>query len=352
MRHFQVPCSDVIEGIEWLGEQVPYPVQEVKGDTYPMTWAADGEIYASSGDPNWGESPWGLDVEKFTGKPPDYRIEQVNPMVHFTGWGGWGPKPTGMISVKGVLYLAVQNCGGKKPPMYGTKSQNGTDAHVFASKDFGKTWDPPAWKTQHRPMFPGHRFGGPAFINFGKDNAGARDEFVYAVSADQWDNGSQLVLGRVPQDKIQDAGSWQWVEEVDDASGPRWTGDLERAHAVLSDDRWISTPEMVYLKRLDRYLLLTWRLNEDFGPRAGSRLIVYDAPQPWGPFTLAHYEPQWQTQEMNPYCPRIPLKWMEPDGLGGWLQFSGSWGSFDVHYRSHVQRFRIRLAGQVKDDRL
>jgi hypothetical protein len=235
MRRFQVPRSDVIAGIEWLGEQVPYPVKEVKGDTYPMTWAADGEIYASSGDPNWGESPWGLDVEKIIGYPPDYHIEQVNPMVHFTGWGGWGPKPTGMISVKGVLYLAVQNCGGKKPPVYGTKSQNGTDAHIFASKD-------------------------------------------------------------------------------------------------------------LHLKAIDRYLLLTWRLNEDFSPSAGSRLIVYDAPEPWGPFTLAHYEPQWQSQEMNPYCPRIPLKWMEPDGLTGWLQFSGSWGSQDAHYRSHVQRFRIRPA--------
>ncbi len=341
MRLFQVPRSDVIEGFEWLGEQVPYPVKEVKGDTYPMTWAADGEIYASSGDPNWGESIWGLDVEKFIGYPPDYRIEQANPMVHFTGWGGWGPKPTGMISVKGVLYLAVQNCGGKKAPMYGTKSQNGTDAHIFASKDFGKTWTPAAWSAQMTQMFPGHRFGGPAFVNFGQDNAGARDEFVYAISADQWDNGSQLVLGRVHQEKIQEKDAWQWVQEVDDASGAAWTSDLERAHAVLSDDRWISTPEMVYLKGLNRYLLLTWRLNEDFSPRQGSRLIIYDAPEPWGPFTLAHYEPVWQTQEMNPYCPRIPLKWMGADGLTGWLQFSGAWNSQDVYYRSHVQRFRI-----------
>ena len=343
MRVFQVRRSDVIECLDWLGQQVPYPVKEIKGDTFPMTWGPDGEIYTSSGDPNFGESPWGLDVEKFVGLPPDYRIEQINPMVHFTGWGGWGPKPTGMICVKGVLYLAVQNCGGKKPPVCGTKSQNGTDAHIFASRDLGKTWDPPAWKTQMSQMFPGHRFGGPAFLNFGKDNAGARDEYVYAISADQWDNGSQLVLGRVHQDKIQDKAAWQWVEEVDDAAGPTWTSDLDRAHAVLSDDRWISTPEMVYLKAIDRYLLLTWRLNEDFTCNAGSRLIIYDAPQPWGPFTLAHYEPQWQTQDMNPYCPRLPLKWMEPDGLTGWLQFSGNWGSQDAHYRSHVQRFRIQL---------
>jgi len=348
MRAFPVARSDAIERIEWLGEQIPYPAADIRGDTYPMTWAADGQIYASSGDPNWGPSPWGLDVERFVGDPPDYRIEQVNPMVDFTGWGGWGPKPAGMISVKGVLYLAVQNLQGKKPPVYGSKSQNGTDAHVFASTDLGKTWSPSVWATPFHPMFPGHRFGGPAFVNFGQDNAQARDEYVYAVSSDQWDNGSHLLLGRVHQDKIQDPAAWQWVRQLDDAGGPKWTSELGAARAVLSDDRWISTPEMVYLKGISRYLLLTWRLNEDFSPTDGSRLIIYDAPQPWGPFTLAHYEEVWQTQDMNCYCPRIPLKWIEPDGLTGWLQFSGSWasmtgGGLSPHYRSHVRRFRVQM---------
>ena len=34
------------------------------GDTYPMTWGADGEIYTSAGDPCWGKVYDGLDVEK------------------------------------------------------------------------------------------------------------------------------------------------------------------------------------------------------------------------------------------------------------------------------------------------
>ncbi|NQU75487.1 MAG: DUF4185 domain-containing protein [Planctomycetes bacterium] len=344
MRRFPVLGSEVIAGLDWLGEQTPYPNPAVKGDSFPMTWAADGEIYTSSGDPGWGSSVWGLDVEKFTGMPPDYTISKVNDMVDFTGWGGWGPKPSGMISVNGVLYLAAQNLAGKKPPMYGEKSQNGTDSHIFASRDFGKTWEPNFQLIGHNCMFKGPRFGGPAFINFGRDNENARDEFVYAVSTDQWDNGSQLILGRVHQGRIQDVAAWQWVAEVDDRTGPVWTDDLNKAHAVLSDDRWLSLPEVVYLKSINRYLLLTWRFNEDFSPKDGSRLIIYDAPEPWGPFTLVHYEAAWETKEMNPYCPRLPLKWMEPDGLTGWLQFSGNWeGANKVHYRSHVRNFRLRL---------
>jgi hypothetical protein len=250
-----------------------------------------------------------------------------------------------MISVGGVLYLAAQNLQGKKPPVYGEKSQNGTDAHIFASRDSGKSWEPAITRIGQNFMFKGSRFGGPAFINFGRDNADARDEFVYAVSSDQWDNGSQLLLGRVGQDKIQDATAWQWVAEVDDQAGPAWTSDLNKAHAVLSDDRWIGLPEMVYLKSIRRYLLLTWRLNEDFSGKDGSRLIVYDAPQPWGPFGLVHYEQVWETKEMNPYCPRLPLKWLEADGVTGWLQFSGSWDPSvsATTYRSHVRKFRLQL---------
>jgi hypothetical protein len=350
MRRFAIARSSVIEGLEWLGQEIPYAGkdngQEVKGDTYPMTWAADGEIYTSAGDPGWGPSTWGLDVEKFIGCPPDYAITQVNAMPDYTGWGGWGPKPTGMISVKGVLYLAFQNARGMKAPTYGAKSQHGSDAGIIASDDLGKTWTPELKSAFFKiVMFPGARFGGPAFVNFGKDNVGARDAFVYAVSSDQWDNGGHLILGRAPQDRILEAGAWQWVCETDDSTPPKWTDKLDDAVAVLSDDRWISTPEMVYLRGINRYLLLTWRLNGDFSGKEGSRLIVYDAPEPWGPFTLVHYEPVWETIEKNPYCPRLPLKWLESDGLTGWLQFSGSWEmpAAAAQYRSHVRRFRLHL---------
>jgi hypothetical protein len=39
-------------------------------------------------------------------------------------------------------------------------------------------------------------------VNIGKDNAGARDQYVYAVSSDQWDHGSNRRLGRVPASSI------------------------------------------------------------------------------------------------------------------------------------------------------
>ena len=87
-------------------------------------------------------------------------------MVDYTGWGGAGPKPTGMISVDGVLYLAYQNVCHLKAPVYGSKSQHGSDAVITCSRDLGRTWDPDIKKLgKGNPTFAGARFGGPTFVN-------------------------------------------------------------------------------------------------------------------------------------------------------------------------------------------
>ncbi len=357
--------SDVIVGFEWAGEQIAYPPPgpgedlnligpvvpyfgkagyQIHGDTFPMTWADDDEIYTSDGDPNWGGKNDGLDIEKFSGMPPHYTITRVNPMSDYVGSGGKGPKPSGMICVKGVLYLAFQNLLGEKPPAYGTKSQHGSDAMIVSSRDQGKTWTP-AFKDIKGPMFPGSAFGGPAFVNTGRDNAHAPDQYVYAVSTDQWDNGSHLQLGRVPANRIQEARAWEWISDLNDYSHPLWTSNLPQAISVFSDDRRISLPEMVYIAPIRRYLLLTWRLYKDFSPDDGTELMIYDAPRPWGPFTLVDHEAKWESADMNPYCPRLPLKWLQisADGMTGWLQFSGSWRENSGHYRSHIRKFTMRV---------
>jgi hypothetical protein len=340
-----IPRSELIKGIAWTSERIPYAEESVKGDTFPMTWADDGEIYTSAGDPLWGETTSGLDVEKFSGGPADYKISKVNPMNDYLGWGGDGPKPSGMICVDGVLYLAFQDMLRTRRPPFSLLSQHGSDAQIVYSTNKGGFWVP-ALANAGAPMFPGHKFGGPAFANFGQNNAGARDGFVYAISSDQWDNGSNLRLGRVPADSIMRREAWEWVCAFQPSGEPDWSHDLDEAVPVLSLHRWLGIPELVYLAGIRRYLLFTWRLHRDFSPDDGTDLLVFEAPEPWGPFALAHAEEYWEGQSFNPYCPRLPLKWLEPDGLTGWLQFSGSWGPAGqkaLYYRSNVRQFSIEL---------
>ncbi len=360
MNHpLDLPQSDAIRGFEWLSDRIGYPVEWVRGDTYPLTWA-DGEIYASAGDPLWGEGfPLsnelrndprfhGLDVERIVGMAPDYRIEKVNEMLDYVGWGGEGPKPSGMISIGGVLYLAAQNLLGRKPPARGEKSQHGSDAFIAASRDFGKTWSPTVAEYLKRgPMFPGAAFGGPAFVQYGRDTA-APDGFVYAVSGDQWDNGSELRVGRVRADRVLDAPAWEFVAEVDQSNNPRWSPRLEDAAPVLTLDRHLSLPEMVFLPGVGRYLFLTWRLNQDFSPDDGCELTVLESLEPWGPFRRVHVDEAWTTGYPVFYCPRVPLKWFDAKAREGWMLWSGSWFSTRVNdadrrfYRAQVRKFRLR----------
>ncbi len=344
-RFTTVSRSTLIDGLEWTGDRIPYPDPNIKGDTFPMTWADDGEIYASAGDPLWGESGSGLDIEKLSGEPTTYTITKVNPMNDYLGWGGDGPKPSGMICVDGLLYLAVQNLRRTRTPPHSIVSQHGSDAHIVYSTNKGLFWVP-APGTIGVPMFPGHAFGGPAFVNFGRNNANAGDGFVYAVSSDQWDNGSNLRLGRVASDSIVRPEAWEWVCAFTPSGDPTWSHDLAEAVPVLSLHRWIGLPEMVYLAGIRRYLLLTWRLHRDFSAEDGTDLLVFEAPEPWGPFGLVHFEEDWESTAFNPYCPRIPLKWMGADGVSGWMQFSGSWGASGQKagfYRSNVRPFRLRM---------
>ena len=344
--HFVIPKSNFIRSFEWTGERIPYPELDIKGDTFPMTWADNGEIYTSAGDPNWGETFSGLDMEKFSGSPTDYKITKLHPMNDYLGWGGDGPKPSGMICVDGILYSAFQNMLRTRVPPFSLVSQHGSDAQIIYSTNKGQFWVPTLANIP-APMFPGHKFGGPSFVNFGQNNANARDEYVYAVSSDQWDNGSNLRLGRVPKDSIMRREAWEWVAAFGPSGQPGWSYDLNESVPVLSLHRWLGLPEMVYLAGIRRYLLLTWRLHSDFSPDDGTDLIIFEAPEPWGPFSLVHFEEYWEGKPYNPYCPRLPLKWMESDGVSGWLQFSGSWGPYgqrELHsYRSNVRPFRLQM---------
>ena len=343
---FNLPKSKIFAGLEWTGPRVSYPKLEIRGDTYPITWAEDDKLYASSGDPQWGESGDGLDLECFDGTPDNYTIYKASHMNDYTGIGGNGPKPTGLICVDGVLYLAFQNLLRMKRAPHSSVSQHGSDAHIVCTPNKGWLYWMPSLPNIKQPMFPGYKFGGPAFVQHGKNNQDARDNFVYAISSDQWDNGSNLRLGRVPKDKIVDTWpAWEWVGAFERDGTPAWTPILDDAIPVLSIHRWLGCPEMVYLPKFDRYLLLTWRLHKDFSPLDGTDLLVFESPNPWGPFSFVYFEEYWEGKEFNPYCPRVPMKWMSEDNLSGHLLFSGSWHGpmKDTAYRASIRPFRLKL---------
>jgi len=387
----EIPESNI--KFKWTGTRTSCKIEGIHGDTYPITWASDNKAYMSSGDPNWCFKDgvpthylWkdaiadpqvyphvsGLDIEELCGVGKDLIIKSINTMPGFTGPGGYGAKPTGMICVDGVLYLAAQNLLGKKPCPISEKSQHGSDATIIKSKDFGKTWTPDitpiltdlennfydreawVWKNTPEeraswkgwsPMFPGSSFGGPSFVQFGKNNEHARDDQIYALSSDQWDNGSSLRLGRVHKQSILDPEAWSWA--VYENNKINWIKSLEQSKPVLTVHNHISLPEMIYIPTIKRYLLLSNALHSDFNTDTGSKLYILESENPWGPFNLVYYEDIWESVEACPYNPRIPLKWFDYENLTGWLLHSGNWmierSYGTAHYKAHTKPFALEI---------
>jgi hypothetical protein len=339
--------STVFRGIEWLGNEIPYGDTSRMGDTFPLTWADDDHIYTSAGDPLWGQKKDGLDFEMIKGIPPDYKIDKVNEMGAYFGWGGCGAKPTGLICIKNTLYLAFQNMTGMvtNTDLAACEVNHGYDASIVYSKDHGKTWTPDITKNK-TPLFPGRIFAAPAFINYGKNNAGAVDGYVYAVSGEGWCNGNHLRLGRVPSDSIMTAGAWQWVSGFTGNFIPQWTRNAFDAVPILTREGWLGMTDMIYLAGPKRYLLLSWHFNKYADPNNGSRIMICESPNPWGPFSLV-YEGAWENNALTPYNPRMVLKWFDEEKLEGWILFSGTWrnygGVINGSYRSHVRKFRLLL---------
>jgi hypothetical protein len=76
------------------------------------------------------------------------------------------------------------------------------------------------------------------FINFGRDNSGARDEFVYAYSHDgpRADTpADRFVLMRAAKDRIMDRAAWQFFERLDDRQQPVWTADVKKRGGVFEN---------------------------------------------------------------------------------------------------------------------
>ena len=203
----------------------PTRLKSSHGDLWSATWADDGELYVASDD-SFGfdrAADSNLVVNRVSGdRPPDLTGVTVNPMWEYgkqTEYleddGMW--KATGIASVDGSLYLGVSRHS--HPLGNAFFVQETWDASIIRSDDHGQTWT--QIPSLERPMFRGHAFSTPFFVQYGRDGAADVDEadrFVYAVSSDgAWNHGNTMTLGRVARDRLRflDAGDWAFYHGLD-----------------------------------------------------------------------------------------------------------------------------------------
>lgn len=294
-------------------------------DNWPITWAADGHQYAAWGDGGGfgGTNSDGRDslgVARIEGDADNYQGINV--------WGGkngenpaqFNGKSYGILSVAGDLYMWVS-------PGSGTTSF--TEARLAVSHDLGATWALADWafnKSQDVIL--------PTFLQFGRDYAGARDAFVYSYSARLHDasglnvqDPGQIDLMRVPSDQILNESAWEFFAGISPQGDPIWVSDPADRQPVFEDPNGVGwTVSVSYNEGLDRYVLATEHTKS-----ARGNLGVFDAPEPWGPWSTAGYYTDWGSYGRTFFW-NFSNKWLSADGRGFTILFTGkdendSWNS-------------------------
>jgi len=300
------PPSPVIGAVRFAPEST-IRREAIDSDNWPITWGRDGSQYTSYGD-GWGFDPktdrkLSMGFAKIDGSASDFHGVNIRSATgERLGDGARGLKASGMIMVNGVLYLWVRN------------AQN---AQLARSADSGKTWE---WGFRMQSGF-----GSPSFLNFGKDNSGARDEYVYTYSQDgdsAYQSDDNLALARVRKDRIWERSAWEFLERLDERGEPVWTANPEQRGSVFRYPRHCQRVDAVYNPGLKRYLLaVTYNHEGGWG--------IYDAPEPWGPWTTAFHSENWG---LPTHGYRLPSKWIAADGRTLMLVFSGvkPWDAFCV----------------------
>jgi len=307
------PPSPVIAGIEWAAKETI--IRQAKdGDNWPVTWGADDALYTTWGD-GTGFAPkverkLSCGFARIVGGPEDFQGFNSRTPAEQLGDGRKGKKGWGILSVSGTLYLWL-----------GHADLNGAAMQLAWSKDNAKTWTFADWTFAE--------FGMIGFINYGRDYAGARDKYVYAYSHDHAradTPADRFVLMRAPQDRLTERAVWEFFERLDDAGQPVWTGDITKRGGVFANRESCLRSAMTYNAPLRRYVW--WQQipqpagHRDRGDtRFDGGFAIYDAPEPWGPWTTAYFTPQWDVGPGE--HADFPAKWMSADGRTLHLVFSG-----------------------------
>jgi hypothetical protein len=335
------------------------------GDLWTATWADDDNLYSASDDTSGfgGACNSNLAVNRITGSaPPDLHGVTVNCMKEYGGGsetqkedgGMW--KACGLTCVDGVLYLSVSRqltCPTEPNGTWEGRSspfpiQETWDASIVKSTDHGRTWS--LAPKLRQAMFPGRSFSTPFFVQYGKNGQGNKDDadrYVYAVSNDgTWNNGNWMILGRVRRDRLArlDPADWGFVHGYDDHGKPIWQPRYDNALYIFRAPNRASMTGVHYIAGLDLYIMPQWHypyLDDPERRWIATRIEFYQAPAPWGPWTLFH------TQDFQPeswYNPCIPAKFISADGRKFWIFVAGNFLEGKTYYGLNMIPATIEVA--------
>lgn len=318
------PPSPLVERVEfdWGTHRREAP----GSDNWPVTCADDGHQYTAWGDGGGfgGDNQRGrvtLGVARIEGDAGNYTGKNV--------WGGFeaehpaqfGGKSYGILSIGGTLHMWVV-------PQPGPHLK---ECRLATSTDHGATWDRADWAFRFEDGL-----SIPTLLNFGRDYAGARDAYAYTYFIEpQWGpltpkdsrygfeihRPGRIHLSRAPKDELLERDAHEFFAGLDAAGDPRWSRRVADKRPVFTDENGVGWNVSVnYNTGLGRYLLAT-----EHGETHAGHFGLFDAPEPWGPWTTAAYEDSWGEGhiETSAFFWNFPTKWLSADGTRFTMVFTG-----------------------------
>ena len=359
-----------------------------KGDNWCLTWAADDSQLTSMDDGDWLGSRRGGPhrrgfhnrLYRIAGAPDGFEPHELTGYPDFAGpegsWFGYG-----VVSVDGVLYSVVSRTPGDawSGPFRGIK--------LLKSVDGGRSWsrvdrcggerplapddaarnlddaDEMFWLEEHgqphveQPAYP---FSFVDFVQHGRDNAAARDEYLYIYSP-EGARAHELLLARVHKDRLGERAAWQYCTGLSEGA-PAWSDDIARRRPVMRFPEangageafgWYSwLPSVVWNEGLGVYVMANGgtyagrglsSADEDYydnwmHTKTGS-LGLWWARDPWGPWNEIFYTDYWTADDPAnlTYQPKLSPKWISDDGRRMVLVWSDAMR--DADGRSHTVNY-------------
>ncbi len=308
------PPSPVIAGVDF--DDTTARTAAPGSDIWPMTWAADDHLYTAWGDGGGfggtnqdGRVSFG--VARVEGGRRDYRGVNVaggRDAPHPSPFAG---KSEGILALGDTLYLWRDGDGGTAGRFKSTS--------LWRSDDHGAAWREVGVRFSVADgdfADPASAFFALACCQFGPGYTGARDAYVYLYAPDVVDPShwhlrrpGRINLLRVPRAKIESKAAYEFFVGTDAAGAPRWTRAARERQPVWADaTQGTHRMAVSFNPGLGRYLLTTLTLNRD------GWMSIYDAPEPWGPWTHVHteFEPaRWGTYTI---LFTFVNKWLSADG--------------------------------------
>ncbi len=314
LRSMQPPSS-VMTGVTWdppgQTRRLAMGGRRKDGsDNWPLASAEDGHLYTAYGD-GYGFEPQldhklSMGFGVVTGGPTDFIARNIRSDGERLGSGKEGEKASGLTSIDGVIYILVRNA-----------DHEGRASRLGWSTDHMKSWSWADWSFAE--------FGHTSFIDFGRDYAGARDGYVYITSHDNpsaYVQADHFVLGRVPKEQIGDRRAYEFFVKLDERGEAVWSPSIGDRRPVFVHAGQCRRSSISYHPGLGRYLLWQQLTGEGTDTRFDGGFGLYDAFEPWGPWSTVFFTDQWDIGPGD--LGHFPPKWMSDDGREAWMVFSGS----------------------------